>query len=129
MSSKTPTALAASAAATTNTSASPAPRPYFSPLPKLRIGSILRTLHGIEFHIRDVVVLVASNGGESHCVTIDRICDGEKSELLMTVGKLSNLTRGAAHKLGPGPRIDWSQAPRKPLADIEVFGRPFPSRL
>jgi hypothetical protein len=119
MSSKTPAALTATAS-----------RPYVSPLPKLRIGSILRTLKGIEFHIRDAVVLVAANGGESHCVTIERIHAGESSQLLMTVGKLSNMARGAAHKLGPGPRIDWSQVPRQPYSDFDVvFGRPFPSSL
>src|SRR5258708_12618512 len=91
------------------------PRPFLSPLPTLKIGSVLTTRRGIEFWVREAVVMVAQSGGESPFVIIDRIHDGQKAELFLTVGMLANLTRGAMHPPGSGPPIYWMRSPRTPL--------------
>ena len=91
------------------------PRPFLSPLPRLRIGSTLITRRGVEFRVREAIVMVAQSGGESPSVLVERICDGKHAQLFMTVGILANLTRGATHNPGAGARIDWTQAPRRPL--------------
>lgn len=91
------------------------PRPFLSPIPRLRIGSTLRTRRGVIFRVREAVVLVAQNGGESPSLTVERIRDGLSVEFFMTVGKLANLTRGAIHNPGTGIRIDWATTPRREL--------------
>ena len=102
------------------------PRPFHSPIPRLRIGSALTTRCGIVFRVREAVVMVAQNGGESPSLIVDRILDGRSDELLLTVGILANMTRGAIHRPGPGIRVDWAQAPRRPLADFRHPGTPMP---
>jgi hypothetical protein len=62
-------------------------------------------------------------------VLIERIHDGRKAELFLTVGMLANLTRGAMHRPGSGPRIDWLQVPRRPLTGISRLGLQPPPRL
>jgi hypothetical protein len=59
--------------------------------------------------------MVAQSGGESPSLIVERIRDGQTVELFITVGILGNLTRGATHNPGTGVRIDWAQAPRRPL--------------
>jgi len=91
------------------------PRPFVSPLPRLRIGSTLVTRRGVLFRVREAVVMVAQNGGESPSLVVNRIRDGQSVELFMTVGILANLTRGGTHNPGAGKRIDWTRAPRRAL--------------
>jgi len=91
------------------------PRPFISPLPTLRIGSVLTTRRGIEFRVREAVVIVAESGGESPSLVVERVHEGQSTELFLTIGKLANLTRGAMHRPGSGPRINWSRVPRRPL--------------
>jgi hypothetical protein len=91
------------------------PRPFVSPIPRLRIGSTLVTRRGVLFQIREAVVVVAQNGGESPSLVVNRIRDGQTVELFMAVGILANLTRSATHNPGAGERIDWAQVPRRPL--------------
>lgn len=103
------------------------PRLFHSPIPRLRIGSTLITRRGVVFRVREAVVMVAHNGGESPSLIVDRILEGRRSvELLLTVGILANMTRGAIHRPGPGIRVDWAQAPRRPLADFGHPGAPMP---
>jgi hypothetical protein len=105
------------------------PRSFLSPLPNLRVGSQLKTRRGVEFWVREAVVMVAQTGGESPSVLIERIHDGRKTELFLTVGMFANLTRGAMHRPGPGPRIDWLRVPRRPLTGISHLGLQQPPRL
>ena len=93
------------------------PRPFLSPIPRLQIGSTLVTRRGVRFRVREAVVMVAQSGGESPSLVVDRIHDGQCVEKFMSVGILANLTRGAIHNPGTGVRIDWAQAPRRPLVD------------
>lgn len=95
------------------------PRPFISPIPRLRIGSTLVTRRGVRFRVREAVVMVAQSGGESPSVLVERIRGDQRVELFMTVGILANLTRGAIHNPGKGVRIDWAQAPRRPLVEGE----------
>lgn len=95
------------------------PLPYISPIPRLRIGSTLTTRRGVIFRVRDAVVVVADTGGESPSVLVERIRDGRRADLFMTVGILANMTRGAMHHPGTGARIDWTQARRSP--QIEAY--------
>ena len=94
------------------------PRAFYSPIPRLRIGSTLRTSRGVIFRVREAVVLVAQSGGESPSLTVERIRDGRSVDFFMTVGKLANLTRGAIHNPGTGLRIDWAQTPRRELVGV-----------
>jgi hypothetical protein len=91
------------------------PRPFLSPIPRLRIGSTLVTRGGVQFRVREAVVMVAQSGGESPSLVVERIREGRTDLLFITVGILANLTRGATHNPGAGVRIDWAQAPRRPL--------------
>jgi hypothetical protein len=86
---------------------------YLSPLPRLRVGSTFVTRSGIRFRVCDAVVVVAPSGGESPSVWVERTKDSPCLLLFMTVGILANLVRGAAHRPGPGARIDWAQIPRR----------------
>jgi len=91
-------------------------RPFLSPLPRLRIGSTLITRRGVQFRVREAVVMVAQSGGESPSLTVERIRDGESARVLfLSVGILANLTRGASHNPGTGVPIDWAKVPRRPL--------------
>jgi len=101
----------------------------FCPLPRLRIGSVMTTRRGIEFRVREAVVMVAESGGESPSVFVERVQDGQTTELFLTVGMFANMTRGAKHKPGSGPRIDWSRAPRRPLTGSGHLGLQQPPRL
>jgi hypothetical protein len=92
-------------------------RPFLSPIPRLRIGSTLVTRQGVQFRVREAIVMVAQSGGESPSLVVDRIRDGQSEKLFLTVGILANRTRGAIHNPGTGVRIDWAQAPRRPLTD------------
>jgi len=98
------------------------PRPFLSPLPRLRIGSTLITRRGVEFRVREAVVMVARSGGESPSVLVERICDGKQAQLILRVGILANLTRSATHRPGTGIRIDWTHAPRRALTDAPHEG-------
>ena len=93
-------------------------RLHRSPIPRLRIGSELITRKGVVFRVREAIVLVAENGGESPSVVVERIREGEVVELLVTVGVLANMARGATHRRGEGTLIDWSQALRRPFCDV-----------
>jgi hypothetical protein len=106
-----------------------APPKPFCPFPGLRIGSIMTTRRGIEFRVREAVVMVAESGGESPSVYVERIQDGQTTELFLTVGMFANLARGAMHRPGSGPRIDWSRAPRRPLTSSGHLGLQQPPRL
>jgi hypothetical protein len=64
--------------------------------------------------------MVAQSGGESPSLVVDRIREGRADQLTITVGMLANCTRGATHNPGTGVRIDWAEAPRRPL--IEAHG-------
>jgi hypothetical protein len=101
-------------------------RPYRSPLPRLRIGSSLTTRRGTVFRVREAMVLVAENGGESPSVIVERFRDGQVTEFLLTVGILANLTRGAMHRPGAGCLIDWGQALRQRQCAVRrlVFNPP-----
>ncbi len=101
-------------------------RPYRSPLPRLRIGSSLTTRRGTIFRVREAMVLVAENGGESPSVIVERFRDGQVTEFLLTVGILANLTRGAMHRPGAGRLIDWGQALRQRQCAVRrlVFNPP-----
>ena len=90
---------------------------YRSLVPPLRIGSQLITRKGIVFTIREAVVLVAENGGESLTVVVERVRAGQSAELLMTLGALANMTRGATFRRGRGTLIDWTRAERRRHAD------------
>ena len=70
---------------------------------------------GVRFRVREAVVLAAQSGGESPWLVVDRIQHGQCAQEFMSVGILANLTRGATHNPGTGARIDWAQAPRRPL--------------
>jgi len=96
--------------------------PYRSPLPRLRVGSALVTRRGIVFRVRQAIVLVAESGAESPSLVVIREQNGETTELLLTVGILANLTRGAAHKPGGQGPLDWASVPRRPLRE---FCRPW----
>jgi hypothetical protein len=104
------------------------PRPL-CPLPRLRIGSVMTTRRGIEFWVREAVVMVAESGGESPSLLVQRIHDEQSTEMFLTVGMLANLTRGAKHKPGSGPRIDWTQVARRPLTGSGHLGLQQPPRL
>ena len=68
--------------------------------------------HGIS-GARSAGALVAQSGAESPSVIVERFRDGQVTELLLTVGILANLTRGAMHRPGAGCLIDWGQALRQ----------------
>jgi hypothetical protein len=91
----------------------PTRRIYRLPLPKLRIGSELITRTGVVFKVLEAVVLVADGGGESHIVVVERIRTGQVAQLMMTVGALANLTRGATLRRGRGLLIDWAKVARR----------------
>jgi hypothetical protein len=92
------------------------PRPFHSPIPRLRIGSTLVTRRGVQFRIREAVVMVAQGGGESPSLTVERIRVGQSAQVIfMSVGILANLTRSATHNPGTGIVIDWATVPRRPL--------------
>jgi hypothetical protein len=92
------------------------------PLPRLRIGSRLVTQKGVVFTVRDALVLVAENGAESLVVIVERAQGTQVTQLLLTVGKLANMTRGAIHKPGSGTRIDWARVPRGRQCDYPRLG-------
>jgi hypothetical protein len=89
----------------------------------------MRTRRGIEFRVREAVVMVAESGGESPSVVVERVQDGQTTELFLTVGMFANLTRGAMHRPGSGPRINWPQVPRRPLTGSGHLGLQQPPRL
>jgi hypothetical protein len=88
-------------------------RSYVCPLPNLRIGSQLVTRRGVTYKVLDAMVVVASNGGESPSLVVERLRDGRNAELFLTVGILANMARGAMHRPGDGERIDWTEVRRK----------------
>jgi hypothetical protein len=92
------------------------PRAYVSPLPRLRIGSTLVTKKGVTFIVRDAVVVVASNGGESPSLVLERAYEGRSAEVFMTLGIFANMVRGSMHRPGLGVRIDWARARRSSQA-------------
>jgi len=98
------------------------PLPYRSVLPRLRIGSELTTRKGMVFRIIEPLVLVAESGAESHSVIVDRTAGQKRAVLVLTVGMLANLTRGATHKPGAGPLIDWSEVARRRQVDVKRTG-------
>jgi hypothetical protein len=104
-------------------------RPFGVPLPNLKFGSLLRTRRGVEFWVRDAVVLVAESGGESPCLHVERIHEGQRKEMFLTIGMLANLTRGAMHKPGSGKLIHWTEIPRRPLSGGDQLGLQQPPRL
>jgi hypothetical protein len=73
----------------------------------------LTTRGGIQFIVRDAVIMVAQTGGESPSVRVEGIRGGKSTTLLLTVGMLANLTRGAMHRRGSGAVIDWSTVSRR----------------
>jgi hypothetical protein len=89
------------------------PKPFLCPLPRLRIGSQFSTRRGITFVVREAIVMVADSGGESPSLLLERVQGGQRTEMFLTVGMLANMTRGALHKPGAGPRIHWPQVPRQ----------------
>lgn len=89
----------------------------------------MTTRRGIEFWVREAVVMVAESGGESPSVLVERVQEGRTTVLFLTVGMLANLTRGAMHRPGSGPRIDWSRVPRRPLTGSGHLGLQQPPRL
>ena len=97
-------------------------RPFRSPIPRLRIGSELTTCKGVVFRVREAVVLVAENGGESPAVLVERVRAGVVAELLVTIGVLANMARGATHRRGAGTLIDWSQTVRRRYRDVGQSG-------
>ena len=82
----------------------------------------MTTCKGVVFRVREAVVLVADNGGESASVVVERIRAGVVVELLVTVGVLANMARGATHRGGAGRLIDWSQAARRRYRDVGGSG-------
>ena len=105
----------------------PKRRQFLSPIPRLRIGSTLLTRGGVLFRVREAVVMVAQSGGESPSLVVDRIREGRADQLTITVGMLANRTRGATHNPGTGVRIDWAEAPRRPLIEAHGPGAPMPT--
>jgi hypothetical protein len=106
------------------TTGAPESRPcrYRLPLPGLRVGSRFTTRHGVIFEVREAIVFAAPNGSESPSVVVERTRDGRVTELLMTVGVLANMTRGARHRRGSGALIDWSQVARRRCGDFQRSG-------
>jgi len=90
---------------------------------------LLTTRRGVEFWVREAVVMVAESGGESPSLLVERVYDGQSTEMFLTVGMLANLTRGAMHKPGSGPRIHWPRVPRRPLTGSGHLGLQQPPRL
>jgi hypothetical protein len=73
----------------------------------------LITRKGIVFTALEAVVAVAKNGSESPLVIVERARGGETTQLIMTVGMLAILTRGAKLRRGNGAPINWAQAERR----------------
>jgi hypothetical protein len=92
------------------------------PLPRLRIGSRLVTQKGVIFTVCDALVLVAENNAESLVVIVERTNGIQVTQLLLTIGKLGNMTRGAIHTPGSGTRIDWARVPRGRQCDFPRLG-------
>jgi hypothetical protein len=105
----------------------PERRLFLSPIPRLRIGSTLLTRGGVQFRVREAVVMVAQSGGESPSLLVERIREGRTEELFIAVGMLANRTRGATHHPGSGVLIDWAHAPRRPLIEAHGPGAPRPT--
>jgi hypothetical protein len=91
----------------------PARRIHRLPLPNLRIGSELITRTRVVFKVLEAVVLVADGGGESYTVVVERTRGGQVAQLMMTVGALANMARGATFRRGRGLLIDWLKVARR----------------
>lgn len=117
---------------TTETSPAPAegPAPTAPPSPshrgphlsRLRVGSEFTTQKGVVVRVQGVVVLVSQSGAESPSVIVERVVHGKSAVTTLTVGIFANHIRGASHIPGTGPRVDWTQVPRRPHGDVRGPG-------
>ena len=83
-----------------------------STISRLKIGSTLVSKKGVTFKVREAVVMVGHNGGESPSLVVDRIEERSSVELFMTLGVFANMVRGSIHRPGAGEPIDWAKAKR-----------------
>jgi len=93
-----------------------------SPLSRLRIGSEFTTRKGALYRVQAAVILVSASGAESPSIVAERIVTGRSTVTVLTIGMFCHQIRGAAHKPGPGPRVDWAQATRQPHDSIRGPG-------
>jgi hypothetical protein len=98
------------------------PKQVLTPLPGLRLGSVLTTRGGVQFVVREAAVMVAEGGGESPSLAVERIRSGKTTMLFLTVGMLANLTRGAMHRRGSGAVIDWATVDRRNSLSNKALG-------
>ena len=89
-----------------------------TPLPSLRLGSVLVSRGGVHYSVQGALVLIGERGGESMAVLVERRRELKVESFYVTLGMLANMARGAVHMRGPGPRIDWASVPRRALSEF-----------
>ena len=85
---------------------------------QLRVGSLLSTQKGTSYRVIEPIVHVSTNGGVVPTLVLEKSTKwGPPERVVMPVGRLVNvICRGARHKPGSGPMIDWTRAPRQVIS-------------